>query len=164
MQSKVDHTALRFNQASIIGLILIAFLFQLPWLVVAVGLVMLVGTIWPGAGLFKLFYARLLKPAGLLKPDLQADDPQPHLFAQGLGALVLLGSTVAFVAGQPALAWALALVVMVLAAVNLFFGFCLGCFMHFHLARRGIHPDLPQWKRVQSTAVQPAISPEVRNP
>lgn len=146
MKPKVDQTALRVNQASIISLLIVAFLFDQWWLVAFVAAVMLVGTWWPGAGLFKLVYARLLRPAGLLKPDLQVDDPRPHLFAQGVGGVVLAVSTLALLAGLSVLGWALAGIVVVLAAVNLFFGFCVGCFLYFQLARRGIHLSLPGWQ------------------
>jgi hypothetical protein len=111
-----------------------------------VAAVMLIGTGWPKAGLFKLVYARLLKPAGLLKPDIKFDDPQPHLFAQGVGSIFLVASTLALLAGAAVLGWTLAGIVVVLAAVNLFFGFCVGCFLYFQLARRGIHLSLPGWQ------------------
>jgi hypothetical protein len=147
MQGKIDHTALRVNQACIIAFLVLAFLVDWWWLVAAVGAVMLVGTLWPSAGLFKLFYARILKPAGLLKPDLMADEQQPHLFAQGMGALFLLVATLALLAGAQTLGWLLVGIVVALAAVNLFFGFCMGCFMYFQLARRGIHFSLPSWQQ-----------------
>lgn len=146
MATKVDHTALRFNQASIIALLILAFLFDQSWLVALVAAVMLIGTWWPGAGLFKLFYARLLKPAGWLKPDLVVDEAQPHLFAQGVGGIVLLVSTLALWLGAITLGWILAGIVVVLAAVNLFLGFCVGCFLYFQLARRGIRLTLPGWQ------------------
>lgn len=146
MKPKVDHTALRVNQASIIGLLIVAFLSDQWWLVAFVAAVMLIGTWWPKAGLFKLAYARLLKPAGLLKPDLQHDDPKPHLFAQGIGGVVLVVSTVALLSGAASAGWTLAGVVVALAAVNLFFGFCVGCFLYFQLARRGIRLSLPGWQ------------------
>ncbi len=130
----------------IIALLLAAFLLNWTWLVALTAAVMLIGTIWPAAGLFKLIYARLLKPAGLLRPDVIQDDPAPHLFAQGLGGLVLLAATVALIAGAPLAGWTLAGVVVVLAAVNLFLRFCLGCFIYYQLARRGIHLDLPAWR------------------
>ena len=57
-KSFVDYTALRVNQASIILLNVLAFVLNLPWLVAFVGLVMLVGTLYPKASLFKQFYAR----------------------------------------------------------------------------------------------------------
>jgi hypothetical protein len=154
MNSKVDQTALRFNQACIITLLILAFLVDWPWLVAAVALVMLVGTVLPQAGLFKTLYASVLAPAGLLKPNLVADEPQPHLFAQGVGGIFLALSTLAFVLGQPVVGWALAGIVVVLAAVNLFFGFCVGCFMYYQLARLGWRPSLPSWQPVKAQGRQ----------
>lgn len=144
-QPFVDHTALKFNQASIIVLNVVAFLFNQPWLVAFVAAVMLVGTIYPPASLFKVIYARVLKPAGLLKPHPVQDIPQPHLFAQGLGGIFLLLATIAFLAGVPVVAWVLTGIVVALAAINLFLGFCAGCFIYYQFARRGIHLKLPQW-------------------
>lgn len=143
--SRVDHTALKVNQSFIIGLLVLAWLLDQWWLVALVGLVMLVGTIWPQAGLFKRIYSDLLKPAGLLKPDPQTDTPNPHLFAQGVGAIVLTLAVLAFATGAIVLGWVLTAMVMVLAAINLFAGFCLGCFIYFQMARRGIHFSLPLW-------------------
>jgi Domain of unknown function (DUF4395) len=148
MNRKIDHTALKFNQASIITLLIVAFLLNQIWLVPFVAVVMLVGTWWPQAGLFKLFYVRALKPAGLLKPDLVVDEAQPHLFAQGVGGLFLAVSTLAFMLGSAWLGWVLAGIVVVLAAVNLFLGFCVGCFIYFQMARRGIHLALPGWQNL----------------
>lgn len=144
--SRVDHTALKVNQSFIIGLLVLAWLFYQPWLVAFVGLVMLVGTIWPQAGLFKRIYSDILKPAGLLKPDLRPDTPAPHLFAQGVGALVLALAVLAFGAGGEITGWLLTALVIVLAAINLFAGFCAGCFIYFQLERRGIHLNLPLWR------------------
>jgi hypothetical protein len=143
---RVDYTALKVNQSFIIGLLLLAFLLYQPWLVAFVGLVMLVGTVWPQAGLFKRIYSDLLKPAGLLKPDPRPDTPAPHLFAQGVGAIVLGIAVLAFAAGGVVAGWLLTALVIVLAAVNLFAGFCAGCFIYFQLARRGIQLDLPLWR------------------
>ena len=145
----VDHSALRFNQASIIVFLALAFLLNQPWLVVFVAAVMWIGTLAPGAGLFKLIYQRLFKPLGVIRPAPKADDPKPHLFAQGVGALVLTLSSIALSAGLPTLGWALVGVVVALAAVNPFLGFCMGCFMYYQLARRGIHANLPWWQTSQ---------------
>jgi len=149
MNSKVDQTALKFNQVCIIALLVLAFVVDWPWLVAGVAAVMLAGTVLPKAGLFKALYASVLAPAGLLKPKLVADEPQPHLFAQGVGGIFLAASTLAFVLGQPVAGWVLAGIVVVLAAVNLFFGFCVGCFMYYQLARVGVRPSLPSWQPVK---------------
>lgn len=145
----VDHSALRTNQASIIVLLALAFVLNQPWLVVFVAAVMWIGAFAPKAGLFKLFYQYVLKPARIVRPAPKADDPRPHLFAQGVGALVLSFSSVALFAGLPLLGWALSGLVVALAAVNLFLGFCLGCFMYYQLARRGIQVNLPWWQTPQ---------------
>lgn len=145
----VDHSALRFNQASIIVLLALAFVLNQPWLVVFVAAVMWIGTLAPGAGLFKLIYQRLLKPLGVIRPAPKADDPKPHLFAQGVGAFVLTLSSVALFAGLAAIGWVLAGIVIALAAINLFLGFCMGCFMYYQLAKRGVHADLPWWQASQ---------------
>lgn len=147
--SVVDHSALRVNQASIIVLLALAFVLNQPWLVVFVAAVMWIGTLAPKAGLFKLIYQHVLKPLRIVRPAPKADDPRPHLFAQGVGALVLTLSSMALFGGLAALGWALAGVVVALAAVNLFLGFCLGCFMYYQLARRGIQANLPWWQTPQ---------------
>ena len=143
---KVDQTALKFNQASIILLLVLAFLLDSVWLVAFVAAVMVVGTLWPNAGLFKQIYARGLKPAGLLKANVIADDPRPHLFAQGLGGIFLVLSAAALWLGLPVVGWTLAGIVIALAAINLFLGFCLGCFIYYQLGRAGIKPALPSWQ------------------
>ena len=132
---QVDRTALRVNQASIIGFLVLGFLLDQAWLVAFVFAVMAIGTAIPQAALFQRFYRDVLRPAGLLKPDLYDEDAAPHRFAQGMGAAVLLIATIALFFGAQALGWGLAFVVIALAAVNLFFGFCAGCFVYFQLQR-----------------------------
>jgi hypothetical protein len=134
-RGQVDRTALRVNQACIIGFLALAFLLDQPWLVAFVFAVMAIGTALSQAALFQRFYRDVLRPAGLLKPDLHDEDAAPHRFAQGMGAAVLLIATIALFVGAPALGWGLAFVVIALAAVNLFFGFCAGCFVYFQLQR-----------------------------
>ena len=132
---QVDRTALRVNQACIIGFLALAFLLDQPWLVAFVCAVMAIGAAFPQAALFQRIYRDVLRPAGLLKPDLHDEDAAPHRFAQGMGAAVLLIATIALFAGATVLGWGLSFVVIALAAVNLFFGFCAGCFVYFQLQR-----------------------------
>jgi molybdopterin converting factor small subunit len=134
--TKVDHTALKVNQAFIIALLIGAFIANSPWLVAFVAAVMLIGTIWPQAALFKAVYTYGLKRAGWLKPHAIPDNPEPHLFAQGLGGVFLALSSVALIGlNNPVVGWALAWLVVGLAALNLFAGFCAGCFVYYQLNR-----------------------------
>lgn len=141
-QRVVDHTALRVHQAIIVALLIVAFLIDQLWLVAAVGAVMAVGTIHPALALFQRLYRDVLRPRGLLRPDMREEDPAPHRFAQGMGAVVLGVALLALLGGAAVAGWALALLVAALAAVNLVFGFCAGCFIFFQLQRlrgRGSH-------------------------
>jgi hypothetical protein len=63
------------------------------------------------------------------------DNPEPHRFAQGFGATVVLAGTAALYLGVPALGWGLVWLVAALAALNAFGGFCVGCFVYYWLAR-----------------------------
>jgi molybdopterin converting factor small subunit len=130
---KVDHSALRVNQAFIIGLTVLAFILNNLWVVAFVALVMTIGTALRGPG-FKPVY-KLLKERNLIKPDVVNDNPEPHLFSQGLGAAFLIGSAASLLAGAAVLGWVLAWIVIVLASLNLFGGFCVGCFVYYWLGR-----------------------------
>ena len=131
----LDRTALRVNQAMIIVLLAIGFVLDQPWLVVFVCAVMAIGTAFPRAALFQRLYRDILRPAGLLRPDPHDEDAAPHRFAQGLGAAFLLAASAALFSGAVALGWGLAFLVIALAAINLIFGFCAGCFVYFQIQR-----------------------------
>lgn len=135
---KVDHSALKVNQTFIIAFLLLGFVLNSVWLVVFVAAVMLLGTAVPALSLFKGLYSRGLRPAGLVKPSVIADNPEPHRFAQGFGGVVLLGAIAALLAGAATLGWALVGLVIVLAALNLFLGFCAGCFVYYQLSKLGV--------------------------
>jgi hypothetical protein len=132
--TKVDHSALRVNQACIIGLSFVAFIFNAPWLAALVAAVMAYGAATRQPG-FRVLYSGLLKPRGWVQPDVIADNPEPHVFAQGFGAVVLGIGVAALVAGLSVLGWALVWLVIALAALNLFAGFCAGCAVYYWLNR-----------------------------
>jgi hypothetical protein len=153
----VDHSALKVNQTGIIATVLVAFVgsaFYRPalFLIPLLAIVLLVGTFAPRYALFKQLYFQVLKPRGIVKPRPVQDRPEPHNFAQGLGGVFLTisslfifaplltgnfrpdsASLVSYVIGL-----ALALIVAVLAFVNLAFGYCLGCQIYFQLGKRGL--------------------------
>lgn len=132
---KVDLSALRVNQAFIIILLILAFVLDSWQLVAFVGLVMLIGTALPRLSLFKQIYRRALQPAGFVKPNVIPDNPEPHRFAQGFGGLVLSLAVISLLAGQAIVGWTLVWLVITLAGLNLFLGFCAGCFLYYQLNR-----------------------------
>ena len=138
----VDHSALKVNQTGIIATVLVAFIgsaFYRPLLVLIplLAIVLLLGTFAPNLALFKQFYFKVLKPRGIVKPRPVQDRPEPHNFAQGLGGVFLVVAS-AFLLPVPVIGLALALLVAVLAFVNLAFGYCLGCQIYFQLGKRGL--------------------------
>lgn len=130
----VDHAALKANQLSIITLSLLAFVFDVPWLVAFVAVVLGVGVLLKRPG-FLPAYQGLLKPAGILKPDVLQDNPEPHLFSQGIGFTVLGLGALALLAGAAGVGWGLVWLVIALAALNAFGGFCVGCAIYYWLVR-----------------------------
>jgi hypothetical protein len=138
----VDHSALKVNQTGIIATVLVAFIgsaFYRPALVLIplLAIVLLLGTFAPRYALFKQIYFKVLKPRGIVKPRPVQDRPEPHNFAQGLGGVFLVVAS-AFLLPVPVIGLALALLVAVLAFVNLAFGYCLGCQIYFQLGKRGL--------------------------
>jgi len=149
----VDHSALKVNQTGIVLTVLVAFVGSAFWrpalfLVPLLAIVLLLGTFAPQLALFKQLYFKVLKPRGIVKPQPAQDRPEPHNFAQGLGGVFLAVSALFIYAPLltgdfrpgPALVigLALALIVAVLAFVNLAFGYCLGCQIYFQLGKRGL--------------------------
>ena len=133
-----DRSAVRVNQALIIAFLVLGFILNQPLLIAFVAAVMTIGTAFPAAALFQRIYRDLLRPAKLIRPDVHTEDAAPHRFAQGMGAGVLIVSLISFLAGSTGLGWALGILVIVLAGINLFFGFCAGCFVYFQLQRLGV--------------------------
>lgn len=131
---RIDHSALRTNQALIIGLSILAFLIDQWILVAVVALIMLLGVLLSQPG-FGFVYKYVLKPQGWLKPDVIQDHPEPHRFAQFIGTIVLGLSILVYVLEFAAIAWILVWLVIALAALNLFAGFCVGCALYYWFAR-----------------------------
>ena len=138
----VDHSALKVNKTGIIATVLVALvggaLFRpLLVLIPLLAIVLLLGTFAPQLALFKQFYFKVLKPRGIVKPRPVQDRPEPHNFAQGLGGVFLAVASV-FLIPLTFLGLALALLVAVLAFVNVAFGYCLGCQIFYQLERRAL--------------------------
>ncbi len=130
----IDPRGPRFNQAVIASLLLVAFVADWPPMVPVLGVVLLAGAaLGPRFGPFLAIYAKVVKPR--LGPPGELEDPRPPRFAATVGVVVLAASTVAFAAGNAGLAWALALLVAVLAGLAATTGICVGCEIYLMAAR-----------------------------
>ncbi|WP_162005451.1 DUF4395 domain-containing protein [Dictyobacter vulcani] len=132
---------LKFSQSCVLVLAALSFLFNLPILVLITGLALALSAAVPAASPFKFIYRQIVVRAGLLKPRIVEDDPAPHRFAQGIGATFLLvASIVLFFTPATIVGWILTVIVFLLAAINVFVGFCAGCFVYYYLGRWGLMP------------------------
>ena len=123
---RVDRNQLRFNQALLVVLLPLAALMDQPWLVYLLFLLMASQhTPWD----LMVALKRLLR----VPPQVVEEDPRPHRFARFLGAVFLGLASLFLLLGLKGVGYALALVVALLAFINLAFGFCLGCFLYLHL-------------------------------
>lgn len=137
-ERQVDHNQIRTNQVFTIVLLALAFVLDAPALAAFTAAVMLISATVPALGLFSRVYRHLLLPTGLIRPDLVADHPEPHRFAQLLGGICVTLGTLALFGGLEVIGWALAGLVIVLASLNLFAGWCAGCTLYYWLNRLGV--------------------------
>ncbi len=131
----IDPRGPRFNQAAITVLLLVGFVLDAEVAVPAVAVILLAGAaLGPRWGPFLRLYSEVIRPR--LAPPAELEDPRPPRFAAAVGAVFLAAATVAFLAGNAVVGWALALVVAVLAGMAATTGLCLGCEIWLFLARR----------------------------
>jgi hypothetical protein len=152
---KVDHAALKANQLTIITLNILAFIFNLPILAAFVAIVMGLGSALKLPG-FVLLYRYIYKPLGLIKSDILDDNPEPHRFAQFVGFLFMTAGSIAIFLGASTFGWILVWIVVALAALNAFGGFCVGCAMYYWLARLNV----PGFSKNPPIGIFPGMKPK----
>jgi hypothetical protein len=138
---RVDTHLGKFSQACTVVLAALAFLFSQPIVVLITAIILAIAALAPSISPYRLLYRGIVLPLHLWQPRIVEDDPAPHRFAQGVGAVFLIAaSIILFLTKATAVGWTLDLIVFVLAAINLIIGFCAGCFVYYHLGRLGLMP------------------------
>lgn len=151
----IDHSSIKTNQALVMILPVLAFIFDWPWLVALTAVVMLIGSFFLKCPGFSFIYTNLLKPAHLVKPDVLLDHREPHLFAQGMGGVCLGLSAIALYLDFPWPGWLLSWIVVGLAALNFFGGFCVGCAIYYWLN----HLHIPGFTQSPPPGTTPGMRP-----
>ncbi len=80
------------------------------------------------------------------------------LFSQGLGAAFVAGGVISLFAGASVLGWGLEWLVVALASLNLFGGFCAGCFVYYWLNR----VNVPGFIKAPPPDTFPGLKPKSR--
>lgn len=110
--------------------LLIAFALDLAWVVPVVLVALAIGAIF-GLKASPLGTAfRALKAGFRLNVPVKLEDEPPPRFAQTLGAIVLGGATLAFLADATTFGWVLVLLVAGLQSLLAVTGICIGCEMY----------------------------------
>ncbi len=138
MQPTVDQSVIKVSQSATISVMVVAFLLDSWVLVALVAAVNLLGVLSPSVALWRQLYLRLLKPSGIIHPQVIHDNPEPHRFASAVGGVLAGVAAIVLVAGSNVIGWVLGWLLIGLAALNVFAGFCLGCFFYYQLHRLGI--------------------------
>jgi hypothetical protein len=101
-------------------------------------------------------YRYFLKPLRWIKADILDDNPEPHQFAQFLGFVFMTGGSTALFLGLNGLGWGLVWLVVALAALNAFGGFCVGCAVYYWLSRF----NLPGFRKSPPVGTFPGMKPK----
>jgi hypothetical protein len=134
----VDQNQIKFNMALTASLLIIGYLLN-NWIPVAVAIVcQFSGALGLSFAPFRVIYTRIVLPAGIMKPNEIPDNHAAHRFASVVGGLFDLIGVILILAGMSIAGWIFIGIVFLLSILNLFLGFCAGCFMYYILNKLGI--------------------------
>ena len=131
----IDPRGPRVNQGVLTVVLLAAFVGDLRVLAPVMAAVLFLGAAFgPRYGPVLRFYSDVVRPR--LHPPRHLEDPRPPRFAAAIGTMFLAAATIAFLLDAQVLAWALVLVVALLAGLAAVSGLCIGCELYLFVARR----------------------------
>ena len=134
----VDQHQIKFNMAATAILLALAFIVN-SWVIVAVTVIcQLMGAAGLPFAPYRLIYTMLVVPSGLVKPNAVLDHHAPHRFAALVGGVFNLIGIAFLLADQDVLGWIFVGIVFVLSNLNLWLGFCAGCFCYYIMNRIGV--------------------------
>lgn len=130
----IDARMPRFNQGALALSLVVGFVFGHSWVIPLWAVFLALGAAFGSRyGPFLRLYADLIAPR--LGTPKVLEDPRPPRFAATLGAGFLTLASLALVGGLGFVAWTLALMVAVLAALASVSGLCIGCEVYLWLER-----------------------------
>lgn len=137
MSLPVDHAAIKTGQILSIVILAISYILNRWELVAMLAAIFLITALAWEYGPFALLYKFLLKPVGLVKPDVRPDNLQPHRFGQAVGAASATIAAALLYIDQDTAGWLLVAILALLTAIS-YMGWCIGCFIYYQLNRFGL--------------------------
>jgi hypothetical protein len=134
----VDQNELRVNATLVVTVLVTAFVINRWELVAFQAAALFLTALHLSLGPYVALYRHILRPAGIVKPDLRVDNPEPHRFAAMFGTIVASTATYLLATGRSVAGWGLAWLLISLASAG-FVGWCAGCFTYYMMNRLGLH-------------------------
>jgi hypothetical protein len=134
---QVDQNELRVNATLVVTVLVTAFIVNRWELVAFQAGALFLTALHLSLGPYVALYRHILRPAGIVKPDLRVDNPEPHRFAAMFGTIVASSATYLLATGRSVAGWAMAWLLITLAAAGLA-GWCAGCFTYYMMNRLGL--------------------------
>jgi hypothetical protein len=86
---------------------------------------------------YSWIYKGILKPLGILKPDMRIDNIEAYRFANMIGIIVSGSAAYLIYSGNPTIGWILVWAMMGLGSLAVF-GWCIACWMYYMIQKTGI--------------------------
>ncbi len=133
----VDQNELRVNSFFVVTVLVTAFVTNRWELVAFQAGALFLTTVNLSLGPYVALYRHVLRPIGIIKPDLRIDNPEPHRFAAMFGTIVASTATYLLTKGHSVAGWGTVWLLISLASAG-FAGWCAGCFTYYMLNRLGL--------------------------
>lgn len=133
----VDQNELRVNATLVITVLITAFFMNRWELVAFQAAALFLTALRLNFGPYIVLYRHILRPVGIVKPDIRVDNPEPHRFAAMFGTIVSSTATYFLVTGRNTVGWGLVWLLISLAFIGVV-GWCAGCFTYYVMNRLGL--------------------------
>jgi hypothetical protein len=137
-ERQVDQNELRVNATLVVTVLVTAFVVNRWELVAFQAFAMFLTALHLSLGPYVALYRHILRPLGMVKPDLRVDNPEAHRFAVMFGTIVASTATYLLTTGREIAGWSMVWLLISLASASLA-GWCAGCFTYYMMNRLGLH-------------------------
>lgn len=133
----VDQNEVRVNAVLGLTVLVTAFVIDRWELVAFQACAFFLTALHLNLGPYVALYRHILRPAGIVKPDIRVDNPEPHRFAVMFGTVVASTAAYLLATGWSVAGWGFVWLIITLSAASLA-GWCAGCYTYYMMNRLGL--------------------------